>query len=854
MRPSASGAYWLTAGKIAWRELRAAPAKFTFVVLAVAAGVGALTGVRGFSEAFRAMLTSKARTLMAADLSARDFAVPTPEQERELKPLEQRGARMTRVTETLTMMTSAASPNPLMVSVKAVDPGAYPFYGSVKLRPASELGAVLNDDTILVADDVLTRLKAAIGDTVRLGGQNFRIAAVVVSEPDRMTGSLNIGLRVMMTQGGLARTGLIRFGSRASQRTLVKLPATGLPVAEAKVEMKRIFPEAQVVDYRETNPSITRGLDRATMFLSLISLIALIVGALGVASAMHAHLQQKMDTIAILKSIGARSAEVIRIYTIEAMLLGLGGALLGVLAGEGIERVFPALLRRYFQLTIEFHWQWAAMAQGMAAGLLTTYLFTLPPLLRIRRIRPNLILRREMTEARGPWRQRLREARPALMAGLGILAGLGALAAWLGGSAQAGVYFAGGLTVSLAVLSGVAWAMLRGVKIVLRRWGLRLPSSVRQGLANLYRPGNQAQPVLVALGVGVMFTLSVYLVQRSLIGEIIASAPPGMPNVFLIDVQPGQRDGVIDLVRTVAGARAKIDVVPSIQGRLTLVDGVPVENLHLQGWARRFQRTRAMTTSEGRPEGVTVLRGTWWEKTETAPRIAVAEEAAKILKIGPGSTLQFEALDRRFQAKVAAVYRSDGFRMGSISEFTLTPQVLQGLPAIYYGAVHLAAGQVAGLQRVIYEKYPTVTVVNIAEALALVQEVVDQIALVIRFLSAFTIAGGIIILASSVAGTRFRRIREVVILKTLGGTRWRIARIFSVEFLVLGTVAGLMGGLLAAGFSALILRRLLEGEGHINWLPLPVAVAATALAAVATGWLASFRILGQRPLQVLREE
>lgn len=854
MRTSASGSYWWTAAKIAWRELRASPAKFLFVVFAVAAGVAALTGVRGFSEAFRTMLSSKARTLMAADLSARDFAVPTPEQERELARLVQRGARVTRITETLTMMNSAANPTPLMVSVKAVDPAAYPFYGRVKLRPAGDLASVLNDNTIAVADDVLARLGTSIGDEVRLGGQNFRIAAVVDSEPDRMTGSLNVGLRVMATQGGLARTGLIRFGSRASERTLMKLPASGLTAAEAKADLKRIFPEAQVIDYRETNPSITRGLDRATMFLSLISLIALIVGALGVASAIHAHLQQKMDTIAVLKSIGARSGEVIRIYTIEALLLGLGGALLGIAAGEAIERVFPALLSRYFQLTIEFHWHWAAMAQGLAAGLLTTYLFTLPPLLRIRRIRPNLILRREMTEARGSWRKRLREGRQAFLAGLAILAGLGALAGWLGGSARAGVYFAGGLAVSLAVLSAVAWAMLRGLKALLRKWGAAMPSSLRQGLANLYRPGNQAQAVLVALGIGVMFTLSVYLVQRSLIGEIIATAPPGMPNVFLIDVQPAQRDGVLSVVRGIAGAGAKIDIVPSIQGRLVRVNGVPVDSMNLKGWARRFTRTRAMTTSDGKPDGVTVVSGAWWPKSDSSPRIAVAEEAARTLKIGPGSRLDFTALDRNFQVTVAAVYRTDGFRMGSISEFTLTPQILSGLPAIYYGAVHLRPAQVAPLQRQMYGKYPTVTVINVAEALALIQEVVDQIALVIRFLSAFTIAGGIIILASSVAGTRFRRVREVVILKTLGGTRSRIARIFSVEFLVLGTVAGLMGGLLAAGFSTLILRRLLEGEGHIQWTPVPAAVALTALAAVATGWLASFRILGQRPLQVLREE
>ncbi len=852
MRPE--GTFWLTAFKIAWRELRASPAKFAFVMLAVAAGVASLTGVRGFSGAFHTMLASKARALMAADVSVREFSLPSAQQEATLAGLERRGARLTRVTETLTMIVSAARPVPVMISAKAIDPSVYPFYGTVKLDPPAPLASVLNDRTIAVGDDVLARLNARVGDMVRLGGQEFRIAAVVVSEPDRMSGNINVGLRVLMTRGGLDRTGLIRFGSRAAQRLLFQLPAAGLTVDEAKATLHMAFPEAQVIGYRETNPSLTRGLDRATTFLSLICLIALIVGAIGVASAIEAHLRQKMDTIAVMKSMGARSAQVIRIYTIEALILGGGGSLVGIVAGTGIERVFPLLLRRYFQLPVAFVWDWRAAAQGVACGLLTTLLFTVPPLLRIRRIRPNVILRRDMPEALEPWRKRWRQSRESAVWALAILSGLGALAAWLGGSPRVGAYFAGGLAASLLALSAVSWVLLRAVKLLLRRVGLRLPSSMRQGLANLYRPGNQAQSVLVALGVGVMFTLSIYLVQKSLIAEIVETAPPGLPNVFLIDVQPGERDGLVQLIRSCLGANTAVDIVPSIQARITRVNGVPVEDLGLQGFARRFVRTRAMTTAAAQPDGLRILAGQWWRDGGTGLEIAAAEEAAKILHLKPGATIEIEGMGRRTQVRVAAVYRSEGFRMSGMSEFIATPAALAGLPAIHYGGVHVDPRRVASLEQAVYAKYPTVTVVNIAEALALVQEVVDQIALVIRFLSAFAIVGGVIILASSVAGTRLRRVHEVVILKTLGGTRRRIARAFSIEFAVIGSVAGLMGGLLAAGFSTLVLRRLLDGHGNVDWSPILVAVAATALVAIGAGWLASFRILAQKPLEILREE
>ena len=844
----------LVALKIAWRELRASSVKFAFVVLAVAMGVGSLTGVRGFSESFRGTLLRKARTLMAADLTVRDFLLPSTQQQIEIDSLLKRGARLTRITETLTMLASPNKPEPLMVSVKAVDPRAYPFYGEVKLRPPAPLSTVLNAGTVAVAEDVLIRLHAQVGDAVRLGGKDFRIAAAVLAEPDRMSGSLNLGLRVLMTRDGLDRTGLIRPGSRAAQRYLFQLPPGSPRVEIAQAELKKAFPEAQVIDYRETNPSIAKSLERATTFLSLVTLVALIVGALGVSTAMHAHVQQKLDGIAIMKSLGARSSQVIGIYALQTLILGASGALLGICAGLGIQAIFPHLIERYFQIKTEFVVGWTTLGQGMAVGLLSTLLFTLPPLLRIRRIRPGVMLRREMAEAKVPWYRQWKQSREAVLVGLVILAGLGLIAAWLAESLQMGLFFVGGLLASLLVLAIVAWLLLRGLRLFLRLSRGRLPSTLRHGIANLYRPGNQATPVLVSLGIGVMFTLTIYLVQNSILDQIVETAPPGMPNVFLIDIQPDQKDGVARIVQLQQGLESKLDVVPSVQARLTKVNGTPVENLKFEGFSRRFLRTRSVTQAASQPAGIEIAKGSWWKSGDASPLIAVTEDAARVLKVQPGSVLDFLATDQPLHARVAAVYRTEGFRMGGMSEFTFTPETLRGLPAIFFAGVRIKPENVAAVQRAVYEKYPTVTVINFADALAIVQEVVDQIALVIRFLSAFAILAGVIVLASSVAGTRFRRVRETVILKTLGGTRRKIAGIFSVEFLILGAVAGLMGGLLATGFTGILIKQMMEGVPHYSVLPILFAVPATALIANAAGWLASFRILSQKPLEVLREE
>lgn len=847
--------------RIAWRELRASRAKFFFVVLAVAMGAGSLTGVRGFSRSFSRMLLSEARTLMAGDLTVRVFAMPDAEQQQALDRLQAEGVRRTWITETVTMAASTASPNPLLVSVKAVDPSAYPFYGEVKLQPASSLSAALAPDSVAVSDDVLLRLGVKVGEKVRIGGQDFRIAGIVTAEPDRMTGSLNVGPRVMMSRAALDRTGLISVGSRAAQRYLFKLPASGQPdVAQVRRVLKRRFPEGTIADFRETHPIITRGLNRATTFLSLIGLIALVIGSMGVGSAMHGHLQQKLDSIAMMKCIGARSSQIIRIYLVETLLLGLGGGLAGVAVGSAVAAAFPSLIARYFPVSAPLGWDPVPAVQGLVVAVLITLLFTLPQLAGIRRIRPAQIFRRNMEggEWQSRWR-RWRDVRASLGAALLILLGTAGVAASVAegtwrDAARTGTIFALGLAVGLGLLSLAAWLLLRGVRTFLCGGTRLLPPTLRHGMANLYRPGSQAQAAVVALGVGVMFTLAVYLVQSALVGQIRNSAPRGMANVFLLDIPGAEKQQVLDAIRSRQGLESPPEVMAAVAARISAVNGTPVMQLPLNDFGRRFQRTRAVTWVAQRPPETDLVAGEWWSPQDTAPQVCINEEAARILNVQVGGTLDWEIWKTAIRTRVACIQRTESIRMAARFEFIFNPGQLERFPAIYYGSVRMKPALVPELQRDLYQQFPTVTVVNVADVMQIVEEVVERINLVIRFISAFTILAGAILVASSVAGTRFRRMREVVILKTIGATRSRIAQIFSVEFLMLGAVAGIMGSLLASGFAALVLRQLLDVPYRFDAPAALVTVVATALVAAGAGWAASARILSQKPLEVLRDE
>ena len=844
-----------TAAKIAWRETRASSGRFLFVILAVAAGVGSLTGVRGFSRAFHTMLQRDARTFMAADLTVRTFQLPTRPQLDDMNSLARRGIERTQVTETLTMASPPNGSAPLLISVKAVDPAVYPFYGTVKFNPPMDLRTALQPDTVAVSDGVLLRLGAHVGDTLRIGGQPFRISAEVTNEPDRMTGSLNVGPRVMISRAGLERTGLLIPGSRAAERFLFKVPPA-IQIGKVRDELRGVFREGLIADYTEAHPLIEQGLRQSTTFLSLVSLIALVIGALGVATAIQAHLQQKMDSIAVMKCLGAKSAQVLRIYVLQTAGLGLVGSLAGIALGSLVQMAFPLFLARYFQVSMAPHFDVVSALQGLAVGMLTVLLFTVPPLLGIRDIRPALIFRREMAAPPASLRVWWKRAAASLISAVVILAFVGLIAAWLSENTRTGVWFAIALAAGLASLALVAWILLRGLRWFSRHLPRRAGPVVRQGIANLYRPGNHAGAAVMALGVGVMFTVTVWIVQRGLLQDIVRTAPPGMPNVYLLDVTAATRDAVYKLVSAQPGILGTPEMIGAVAATIQSIDGVPFERDNQKGVGRRYARTVTVSPAPVKPAFTQVVAGKWWtagDHTE-APQLSVAESAAKLLNLHIGSTVVWTTPQKTFSSTVAAIHQSEAVRLTARIEFFLTPEALTGLPAIYYGGIRATATSVPAIQKAVYDRFPTITVVNMADVLDTIQSVVDQISLVVRFISAFSILAGAIILASSVAGTRFRRIREVVILKTLGATRRRIAQIFSIEFFVIGTVAGLMGGLLAGGFAWVVLNRLLNAQASPDTLPMLVSIAGTAMLAIATGWLASFRTLGQKPLEILRDE
>ena len=845
---------WRRAGAIGWRDLKSAPGKFGFVVLSVAVGVAALVGVRGFSESFRKTLGLESRALMAGDLSARIFREPTAGEEQKIAGLEQQGTRSTWITETVSMASVAPDPVPLLVSLKAVDPGEYPYYGAAELEPAMGLKQALEGNSAVVAEEFLIRLNARVGQTLRLGGINFRIAAVLRQEPDRLSAGAGFGPRVMISQAALKQTGLIAPGSRASERLLMKLPAGADPVALRK-QVEAVLPDAQVMDFKEGNPALNQGLENATAMLSLICLVAMVLGAIGVAMAMHAHLEQRMDMLAILKAMGAGSGDILRIFLIQTLGLGLAGGLVGVAVGVGVMAALPAVFGNLLPVHATLEFPWRSVAAGLGTGLLTTLLFCLPPLLDVRAVRPVLVLRRlveQGPEGVGAWFARWWARRLQLGISVVVIVALGGVAWALSDSAKVGTWFAAVFAAALVVLLALAAVALRTLRFLLNRVRLRLPSFLRHGLSNLYRPGNQSAAVLAALGTGVMLILAVYLMQAMLLRDLKETASPKLPNIFLVDVTGDEVAGVKEFFQHQAGVTQGLDLIPIVQGRFVTLDGKTLDQMKEAHFPRRMLENAGLSWADAVPPGDKVTQGKWWTSGDAA-EMALGVGEAERLHLGVGSTVVVEVGGTERKLKVTALFRADGQHLAARVAFLLPSGQLKSEPATWYGGAHIDPKQVGALERALFTAYPSVTVINLADVLARIESVVDQVTFVVRFLAGFSIFAGLMILASSIASTRYRRMQEAVVLKTLGATRMRIVRTFSVEFSVLGLLAGGVGVVFANVLTRVLLRKLEVGF-HIEWGATLVALVGTAVLATATGWIASYRILGLRPLEVLREE
>jgi len=881
---------------MAWRETRAAWRHFLYFFVCIAVGVGALVGVSLFAAHVDRAVTKEARGLLGGDLEVRSSHPLSTEGQAVLHSLCQRGIAVTHVSELVAMAArtdreKAAGQSTQIVELKAVEP-SYPFYGSLKLEPAHSLNLLLHPDASIckknhcdgavVQEALLLRMSLAIGDQLKIGEAEFLITGLVRIEPDRMANAFSLGPRVIISLEGLQNAALIKPGSRVRDRQLLKLPSD-VPLEPLRGELRdRLTADhVRVMGYRDAQPQLKQFLEQLSRYLGLVGLTALFIGGLGVAMSIQAFLQEKLKTIAILKTVGADSATVIQTYVVQALGLGLLGSLAGLLLGILLQRVLPPLLAGAFvtdlldQLGATTDLSAVSIGpllKGGALGLLATLLFTLWPLLRIREIKPAAIFRREVemdpvdeTVRMAPWWVRWGfNDRLNVLTVVAILSGLGGLSIWQAGSWKVGGLFIGGLGLAVVLLFVCARMLIGGLRFVPRTASL----SLRYAMGNVVRPGGHTAGILVAIGLSVMVIVTVSLVEQALLRQVGETRPVDAPTFFFIDLQPDQKDGFAELVKQQTGGRSP-ELTPLVRSRLHAVNGeaVKVEEEREQEERREeskderrkqwyLSREYVLTFLDQLSKGNEIVGGAWWQPGEhfVKPQVSIEEEAAKSLGVEIGSSLEFDIQGATIAAEVSSIRKVDWGNFSTNFYIILSPGSLDGAPVTYVATIRVPSEQEVPLQQAVVASFPNVSAIHVGDMLDNFARVLDRLALAIRAVALFCVVTGGLVMAAALAATRYRRLYESVILKALGATRSLIAGAFAAEYALLGLVGGVMAIGLSSALSWLVLTYIFDLSWSLHPTVLLTGLGLTVLLTMCVGMLSTFHILGQRPLAILRHE
>jgi putative ABC transport system permease protein len=860
---------------LSWRESRFARRRLLLFLSSITLGVAALVATQSFADNLAAGVREQAKGFMGADVSFSSNRPFGPRSTEIVDSLRRRARVPVVLTWSFASMALAERTGAARLSqVRAVEPG-YPFYGEIVTKPAGRWARLHAGHNALVDPSLLTALDARVGDVLKLGEARFTIIGTL----EKVPGAVGVGSlfapRVYIPARYIGETQLIRRGSRVEYEAFARMPAAR---AQALVTAHRSTFRAERVGVRtaaEQQADLDRALGRLGSFLALVGTFALLLGGIGVASAMGAYMAQKRDTVATLRCLGATAPQVIVVYLLQAGAMGLIGAALGTGIGIAVQWVLPRLLADLLPVDVQTALSWPAVATGVGIGVWIAVAFALMPLLATRRISPLQAIRRrveedEETGKRDGWTIGGWTLLAASVAGLILLQA---------GEVRTGIGFAAGVALTLGALWIVAW----GVTKLARRVQFRaLGYPARQGIANLHRPGNQTRVVVIALGFGVFLLAVVYLMQSNLLRPLRIDAQ-SQGNLLLFDVQQDQEVGVGAVLA--GGGTRVLQRAPIVPMRIHAINGVPASRLvpergadadsaeerggrdggppgegdAPEGWAVRREYRSTYRDTLVRSE--TLLRGRMWGPGEGMPgrdgvaQVSMDVSVAEDLKVDVGDVITWDVQGVRIPTRVTSIREVDWQRLEPNFFAVFPSDVLEAAPQTWVMLAKAPTAEArATAQRDVVRRYSNVAVLDLTAIQSALDEVLGRVAAVIRFLAAFSVVTGFVVLLGAVLAGRLQRIRESVLLRTLGATRRQVARVLLAEYLSLGLMASLAGILMAVAAGWALARWLFEVKYAVPVLPLLwLALGVSALSA-AVGLLASREVFRHTPLEALREE
>ncbi|WP_310571396.1 FtsX-like permease family protein [Gemmatimonas sp.] len=902
--------------RLAWRESRTARRRLALYMSSIAFGVAALVAIDSFAGNVTRSIREQSRTLLGGDMALQARAAFPAVVDTLLDSLRTDNIATSRVTTFASMALAEPSGGTRLVQVRAVSPG-YPFYGEIETIPANAWSRVHNESIVFVDPSLLVALDASVGDSLRLGQKMFAIAGTLGNVPGDAGITAVIGPRVYVSDTWLGATALLKFGSRAEYDVVLKLPASLATPAAAKTMARdlrrRIDPKAaaqqeaqeargeerrgpggedeapaadsvpkavepapdsasglvsgavrtrvRVRTVADTERDFTESVARLADFLSIIGLIALLLGGIGVASGVNAFVSAKIDTVAVLRCLGATSRQVLALYVVQSAAMGLVGAIAGTLLGVAVQFLLPGVVSDFLPIDVELALEPRPLILGLATGVWVSLVFAMRPLLALRRVSPLQAIRREMDNTALPreWNDPARLTVDALL----VSSIIGIVVSRIG-SVRQGLYISAAIGGAVLVLWIAASLLIAAARRSTRpSW----PFELRQGIANLHRPANQTRAVTLALGFGAFLLSTVYLVQANLLSRVQATSAGSAGNLLFFDVQDDQAAPLDSLLR--ARQHPVVQQTPIVTMRIDALNGRSVSSLMADTSARRagwaLRREYRSTYRDSIVGSEAVVAGKWFADSATRAKsrasspdapfeVSFERDLATDLGVALGDTVTWNVQGVPVTTIVTSFRTVNWARFEANFFVVFAPEALRRAPQQFVVVANVPAGPaIAAVQRDIVRRFPNISSVDLTLVRQTIGAIVDKVTLAIRFLGLFSLAMGIPVLFSAVAATRRARLREGVLLRTLGASRAQVARVLLAEYGALGALGALTGMVLAFAGAWGLTRFVFKDPFDPAVGPTFVIAAGMLLLTMAIGLLTSRDVYKETPMAAIRE-
>jgi len=821
-----------------------------FFFLCIAIGVGSVVALRSLIQNLSQSVGGDARALMTADFeisSTNDFS-PTDIAKIESVVGKSNIIEARNESMTTSAMAKPAEPNETFstVELKGIEP-PFPLVGNFSLSDGEPFDFKLLENRGAVAAPILLEnLGVNIGDKIRIADSDFQIRATFDEEPGGASG-FRLGARVFIEKKAFDEAGITRNNGRIRRRILYR-------TSDNPTEMVKNLREAlkgttlTVQSYRETQENLNEQFEKTENYLSLTGLLILVLGGVGVWNVARVFVEQKRKSVAVLKCLGASGTKIITVYLLQILTLGFLGSLFGIVLAQCFLWFAQYRFSEALPEKMSYFVHFSTALQGVLLGISISLLFSALPLLQVRTIKPNLLLRDETGE-------KLRRLDlTKLIFGAISLAGLLGLAVWQAGSLKVGAFFLVGLAATSLCLYFAAIALTSLLKRI-KNFG---SFSLAQAVNSLYRPGNQTRVILLAVGLGAFVVLAVQSLQSNLVREFDFTRNQKLPSLFFIDIQKSQIDQLKQIILERTGET--VQSIPTIRARIALVNGRPFdfEQREVRQQQGIIGREFAVTYRPNLDENETVISGDWWSSRVNSDEmeVSIEEGMSKTLGVSVGDSVTFDISGRKINARVASIRKLDLRNTRTAFVFVFRPGFMEKAPQTFVATVlkKIPETERARLQRSIIDEFPNVQIFDVADIVAAVQKLVSNFVLAISFVGSFVILSGMLILIGSIALTKSQRIYENAVLKTLGAKRKTLAAILFAEYGLLGFLAGVIGAVFATVLSYAVSVYIFKIDWEFDFGLTILGIFITTILVMLIGAIASFDVLFRKPLATLRSQ